>query len=95
MSCLQAPISSEPGGSPADLKGDRSRIVAELLIRRLGRKDYELIMEGMNWEIWNRILVWMLGRARGGRRTARTGSAGRPCRSVPRGNGRQAAVTLI
>jgi hypothetical protein len=47
------------GGSPADLKGDRSRIVAELLIRRLGRKDYELIMEGMNWEIWNRILVWM------------------------------------
>jgi hypothetical protein len=59
MSCLQAPISSEPGGSPADLKGDRSRIVAELLIRRLGRKDYELIMEGMNWEIWNRILVWM------------------------------------
>jgi hypothetical protein len=47
------------GGSPADLKGDRSRIVAELLIRRLSRKDYELIMEGMNWEIWNRILVWM------------------------------------
>jgi Protein of unknown function (DUF3102) len=47
------------GASPADLKGDRSRLVAELLIRRLGRKDYELIMEGMNWEIWNRILVWM------------------------------------
>jgi hypothetical protein len=47
------------GGSSTDLKGDRSRIVAELLIRRLGRKDYELIMEGMNWEIWNRILVWM------------------------------------
>lgn len=47
------------GGSPAALKGDRSRTVAELLIRRLSRKDYELIMEGMNWEIWNRILVWM------------------------------------
>jgi Protein of unknown function (DUF3102) len=47
------------GGSPADLKTDRSRMVAEFLIRRLGRKDYELIMEGMNWEIWNRILVWM------------------------------------
>lgn len=47
------------GGSPADPKGDRSRMVAELLIRRLSRKDYELIMEGMNWEIWNRILVWM------------------------------------
>jgi hypothetical protein len=47
------------GGSPAELKCDRSRMVAELLIRRLSRKDYELIMEGMNWEIWNRILVWM------------------------------------
>jgi len=47
------------GGSSADLKSDRSRMVAELLIRRLSRKDYELIMEGMNWEVWNRILVWM------------------------------------
>jgi hypothetical protein len=47
------------GGSPAELKGDRSRMVAELLILRLSRKDYELIMEGMNWEVWNRILVWM------------------------------------
>jgi hypothetical protein len=46
-------------GGPADLKGDRSRMVAELLIRRLSRNDYELIMEGMNWEVWNRILVWM------------------------------------
>ena len=47
------------GSSSADLKTDRSRMVAELLIRRLSRKDYELIMEGMNWEVWNRILVWM------------------------------------
>lgn len=47
------------GGSPADPKSDRSRMVAELLIRRLSRTDYELIMEGMNWEVWNRILVWM------------------------------------
>jgi hypothetical protein len=45
--------------SPADLKGERSRMVAELLIRRLSRTDYELIMEGMNWEVWNRVLVWM------------------------------------
>jgi len=47
------------GSGTADLKSDRSRLVAELLIRRLSRKDYELIMEGMNWEVWNRILVWM------------------------------------
>ncbi len=46
-------------GSPADSKSDRSRMVAELLILRLSAKDYELIMEGMNWEVWNRILVWM------------------------------------
>jgi hypothetical protein len=47
------------GGGSADLKSDRSRLVAEILIRRLSRTDYELIMEGMNWEVWNRILVWM------------------------------------
>jgi hypothetical protein len=41
------------------LEGDRSRMVAELIIQRLSRKDYELIMEGMNWGVWNRILVWM------------------------------------
>jgi hypothetical protein len=46
-------------GGPADFKGDRSRMVADLLIRRLSRKDYELIMEGMNWEVWNRIFVWI------------------------------------
>jgi hypothetical protein len=45
--------------SQSDLEGDRSRMVAELIIRRLSRKDYELIMEGMNWGVWNRILVWM------------------------------------
>jgi hypothetical protein len=45
--------------SQSDLEVDRSRMVAELIIRRLSRKDYELIMEGMNWGVWNRILVWM------------------------------------
>jgi Protein of unknown function (DUF3102) len=47
------------GGGLAELEGDRSRTVAELLISRLSRKDYELIMDGVNWEIWNRVLVWM------------------------------------
>jgi hypothetical protein len=45
--------------SQSGLEGDRSRMVAELIVRRLSRKDYELIMEGMNWGVWNRILVWM------------------------------------
>ena len=43
----------------SDLEGDRSRMVAELILRRLSRKDYELIMEGMSWGVWNRIFVWM------------------------------------
>ena len=45
--------------SQGDLEADRSRMVAELIIRRLSRKDYELIMEDMNWGVWNRVLVWM------------------------------------
>jgi hypothetical protein len=45
--------------SQSDLGGDRSRMVAELIIQRLSRKDYELIMEGMSWGVWNRVLVWM------------------------------------
>jgi hypothetical protein len=42
-----------------DREDDRSRIVAELIIRRLSREDYEFIMEEMNWGVWNRCLVWM------------------------------------
>jgi Protein of unknown function (DUF3102) len=47
------------GENKADLEEDRSRMVAELILQRLSRKDYELIMDGMNWGVWNRILVWM------------------------------------
>ncbi|MGY6250999.1 DUF3102 domain-containing protein [Bosea thiooxidans] len=39
--------------------GDRARMVAELLLRHLSPKDYELIMEEINWEVWNRVFVWM------------------------------------
>lgn len=46
-------------GNLSDEEGDRSRMVAELILRRLSRKDYEFIMEGMSWGAWNRILVWM------------------------------------
>ena len=47
------------GQRPPKSQGGRPRMVAELLISRLSRQDYEVIMEGMNWEVWNRILVWM------------------------------------
>lgn len=39
--------------------GDRARIVAELILQRLTPKDYEFIMEGLSWEVWNRAFVWM------------------------------------
>jgi hypothetical protein len=38
---------------------DRSRKIADLLIQRLDKDDYDYIMDGMNWEIWNRVLVWL------------------------------------
>jgi hypothetical protein len=40
-------------------ESDRSRLVAELILRRLSRKDYDAIMTEMSWEIWNRVLVWL------------------------------------
>jgi Protein of unknown function (DUF3102) len=46
-------------GSPAEANSDRSRLVATLMLSRLSQRDYELIMDGMNWEVWNRVLVWM------------------------------------
>jgi hypothetical protein len=39
--------------------GDRARMVAELLLRHLSPADYALIMEEINWEVWNRVFVWM------------------------------------
>jgi len=38
---------------------DRSRKVAELLMQRLSKKDYEYLMDGMTWGTWNRVLVWL------------------------------------
>lgn len=67
--CEPEPGQSTPSFSGPDLlraeerqgdsETDRSRMVAELMVRRLSRKDYEAIMNGMNWGIWNRTLVWM------------------------------------
>jgi hypothetical protein len=48
-----------PSGSPAEPDSDRARLVATLMLSRLSQRDYELIMDGMNWEVWNRVLVWM------------------------------------
>ncbi len=48
--------SAEPRGQSG---GDRARMVAELLLSRLGPEDYALIMNGISWEVWNRAFVWM------------------------------------
>jgi hypothetical protein len=63
---VAAPDLLNAGEGPADIETDRSRRVAELLIRRLSREDYEYVMEGMTWGVWNRVFVWM--------RAARTGA---------------------
>jgi hypothetical protein len=47
------------GGNSAQAETDRSRMVASLMLSRLSERDYELIMDGMDWEVWNRVLVWM------------------------------------
>jgi hypothetical protein len=47
------------GEISTDLHGDRSRQVADLLLSRLSREDYESMMQGMTWGVWNRVFVWM------------------------------------
>ncbi|HEY5797587.1 MAG TPA: DUF3102 domain-containing protein [Bosea sp. (in: a-proteobacteria)] len=39
--------------------GDQARMVAELILRRLSSDDYRIIMECINWEVWNKAFVWM------------------------------------
>ena len=48
-----------PGEQRSNGGGDRARLVAELLLRRLSPTDYALIMQEINWEVWNRVFVWM------------------------------------
>ncbi|MDT2023775.1 DUF3102 domain-containing protein [Methylocella sp. CPCC 101449] len=59
-SFLAGPETPKTAGKKSnDADGDRARLVAELILQRLTPKDYEFIMEGMNWEVWNRAFVWM------------------------------------
>ena len=56
---VPAPDLLAAGEVSSDLHGDRSRQVAELLLSRLSPEDYENIMDGMTWGVWNRVFVWM------------------------------------
>jgi len=48
-----------PGETDADTELNTARRVAELLLQRLSSADLEFIMDGMNWSVWNRVLVWL------------------------------------
>jgi len=65
----RAPAVTTKGGGSSSLLGaasvpteseiDRSRKVANLFFKRLTIDDYEYVMKDMNWEVWNRVLVWL------------------------------------
>ncbi len=65
-------------GRRSDGGGDKARKVAELLLSRLSAEDYDQIMDGTSWEVWNRVFVWMRA-ARG----AQTGEAEPALSSAP------------
>jgi hypothetical protein len=66
----QAPVHAAPkppatpdlmtaGQIGADTEIDKAKKIAQLLVRRLSHTDLELIMDGMTWGVWNRVLVWL------------------------------------
>ena len=55
-------LAAGEGGKDSEI--DRSKKIADLLMQRLSTKDHEYIMHGMNWGIWNRVLVWLSMRHR-------------------------------
>ncbi len=57
FTCRELPGGTEEGRSNSG--GDQARMVAELILRRLNPEDYRLIMERINWEVWNKAFVWI------------------------------------
>jgi hypothetical protein len=47
------------GDASAESEINRSRKIAELLARRLTQDDYQYLMDGMTWGVWNRVLIWL------------------------------------
>lgn len=47
--------------APSGTDFDRARRIAELLVRRLSDDDYNDVMSGISWEVWNRVLVLLPG----------------------------------
>ena len=47
------------GDASAESEINRSRRIAELLAQRLTQDDYQYLMDGMTWGVWNRVLIWL------------------------------------
>jgi DUF3102 family protein len=47
------------GDASAESEINRSRRIAELLAQRLTQDDYQYLMAGMTWGVWNRVLIWL------------------------------------
>ncbi len=67
------------GDSATDSEIDRSKKIADLLMQRLSTKDYQYVMDGMNWGIWNRVLVWLWTKQRA---SAGSANAVRPSKAT-------------
>jgi len=47
------------GDASAESEIDRARKIAEFLARRLTQDDYQYLVDGMTWGVWNRVLIWL------------------------------------
>src|SRR5215831_7641535 len=50
---------------------ERSKEIANLLIRRLSKQDYEYVMDNLSWDVWNRVLLWLRAASSESTNTAR------------------------
>lgn len=56
---IAAPELLKSGNATAESEINRSRKIAELLARRLTKDEYQYVMDGMTWGVWNRVLIWL------------------------------------
>ena len=47
------------GDASTESEINRSRKIAELLVRRLTQDEYQYLVDGMTWGVWNRVLIWL------------------------------------
>jgi hypothetical protein len=47
------------GDASTESEINRARKIAELLAQRLTQDDYQYLVDGMTWGVWNRVLIWL------------------------------------